>query len=142
MTNNLSKNVNNAKETFEKLKEQSFISGKNIASISNVAKVGRFSRNNFYKEDAGKGWLTLKDNILTFEKHFESLSKGKYKNPQITKYKEESKNAEKDLIKLAEQNLELLERINNFENIIKDKDNEISLLHQNLSNYYKNKEEF
>lgn len=123
--------IHRAKESFEELKKESLLKGKNIAKISNVAKNSGTSRTNLY-DQKNEEWKQLREDIDLFAKEFETLSKGKYKNPVVEKYKEESHSWEEKYKSMSSQNLELLDRINSLEQIIDEKQSTIYLLQRRL----------
>lgn len=123
--------IHRAKESFEELKKESLLKGKNVANISNVAKNSGTSRTNLY-DQKNEEWKQLREDIDLFSKEFKSLSKGKYKNPVVEKYKEESKSWEEKYKSMSSQNLELLDRINSLEQIIDEKQSTIYLLQKRL----------
>ncbi len=123
--------VKKAKNTFEELKKESLIKGKNLATINNVAKRSGTSRNNFYTLKS-KDWEDLVTDIDDFAKEFKTLAQGKYKNPEVEAHKKSAKDCEKKYISMAEQNNELLRDINDLNRIIDDKQETIDLLKKRL----------
>jgi len=123
--------IKKAKDTFEKLKQESLIKGKNLATKNNIAKQSGTSRNNFYTLKS-KDWKNLVDDIDVFEKEFLVLAHGKYKNPEIETFKKEARDYKVKYIAMGQQNYELLQNNNYLERVILDKDQTISLLKERL----------
>jgi len=125
--------VKKAQDTFEILKKESLIKGKNVASINNIAKKSGTSRNNFYTKKS-EAWKKLVSDIDNFAKEFQKLAQGKYKNPEVESHKKAAKDCKGKYIAMTQQNYELLEKINDLERIISDKDQTIYLLKKRLNN--------
>ena len=138
MPRGFTNSVKKAISTFETLKKESLIKGKNIATITNIAKESGVSRNNFYTKKS-KDWEKLVSAIENFAKEFQTLAQGKYKNPEVEYYKKLSKDLEQQYISMAGQNYELLKKINDLERIIADKQQTINFLHERLNSYKENK---
>lgn len=132
MPRGFTESVKKAMKTFEKLKKESLIKGKNLATIANVAKQSGTSRTNFY-EKKSKDWEELVLNIEDFSREFQTLAKGKYKNPEVEAYKETAKECEKKYNTMAKQNYDLLKKVNDLERIIADKQETIKLLKERLN---------
>lgn len=126
--------VQKAKNTFEELKKESLIIGKNLATINNVSKQSGTSRNNFYTKKS-KDWEEIVTDIDDFAKEFKTLAQGKYKNPEVEAHKKSAKDCEKKYISMAQQNTDLLNEINNLNNVINEKQQTIDLLNKQLDNY-------
>lgn len=118
---------------FISLKQKSYVEGKNLATMNNIAKESKTSRNNFY-EQAKKSevWGTLVEQIKDFKTEFDDYLK-------IKPSKEEKKKADlyKKLKIQMEQNLELLndknylyEQINEKNSIIEHLEKRIQTLMQ------------
>ena len=123
--------VKKAITTFDDLKKESLIKGKNIATIANIAKQSKVSRNNFYTKKS-KDWEKLVTDIENFANEFQKLSNGKYKNPEVEHYKKIAKDWEQKYISMVEQNYELLKKTNDLERIVSDKQQTINLLQHRL----------
>lgn len=119
--------IQKAKHSFENLKKESLIKGRNLATFSNISKKSKTSRNNFYTQK-NQEWEKLVEEIDQFAIEFNSLTKGKYKNPEVEAYKKEAKEWHKKYIAMTKQNYELLKEINNLNQIIKDKQQTINHL--------------
>lgn len=124
--------VNKANNTFEELKKESLIKGKNLATINNVAKHSGTSRNNFYTKKS-EDWKKIVTAIDDFAKEFKTLARGKYKNPQVETYKKSAKECETKYTAMSQQNYELLEKVNYLESVISDKKQEITSLKGRLN---------
>lgn len=124
--------VKKARHTFEELKKESLIKGKNLATINNISKQSGTSRNNFYTLKS-KDWEDLVSDIDTFAKEFTTLAQGKYKNPQVEAYKKSAKECKRKYTAMTQQNYELLEKVNYLEKVISDKKQEIASLKGRLN---------
>lgn len=126
--------VQKARNIFEELKKESLIKGKNLATINNVSKQSGTSRNNFYTKKS-QDWVDIVKDIDDFSKDFIKLAQGKYKNPEVETHKKSAKDCEKKYISMSQQNTDLLQKINNLNRIIEDKQETIDLLNKQLNNY-------
>jgi len=124
--------IKKAKDSFEELKQESLIKGKNLATRNNIAKQSGTSRNNFYTLK-NKEWKNFVDDIDIFEKKFLTLAQGRYKNPEVEIFKKKARDYEVKYTAMAQQNHEFLENINYLERVILDKEQTINLLKERLN---------
>lgn len=112
--------INKAKATFEELKKESLIKGKNLATPSQIAKRSGTSRDNLYAQKT-VDWKEFANEVKEFAKEFKTLARGKYKNPEVEVYKQEVKKWKEKYVAMTEQNYELLKQVNDLNIIIKEK---------------------
>jgi hypothetical protein len=125
--------INHVKKIFVSLKQESYVNGKNLASMNNLAKKSKTSRNNFYEQaEKSEEWCILVEQIKDFKTEFDNYLK-------IKPSKEEKKKADlcKKIKILMEQNLELIndknhlyEQINEKNSIIEHLEKRIQILMQ------------
>lgn len=132
--------VQKAIDTFEGLKKESLMKGKNLATIAKIAKRSGISRNNFYAKKS-ENWENITASIHDFAKDFKTLAQGKYKNPAVETYKKETKDYKKKYVSMAEQNYELLKIIDNLNRVINDKQQTINFLYKKLEKINISKEQ-
>lgn len=131
--------INLVNKTFISLKEESYVLGKNLATMNNLAKESNTSRNNFYEQATkSEEWKKLVDNIKDFKREFNNFlnlkSKASIERKKITQISEKLK------IQL-EQNLELLNELNDLYEQFKEKNSIIKNLEKRIQiqmkiNYY------
>jgi hypothetical protein len=122
--------INHVNKIFVSLKQESYVSGKNLASMNNLAKKSKTSRNNFYEQaEKSEEWKKLVKNIQDFKIEFNDFLNLKSK-PSIEQ-KKINQLSEKSKI-LLEQNLELIDEINNLFEQLKEKDSIIKNLENRI----------
>ncbi len=120
--------INHVNKIFVSLKQESYVSGKNLASMNNLAKRSKTSRNNFYEQaEKSEEWGILVKQIKDFKTEFDNYLK-------IKPSKEEKKKADlyKKLKIQMEQNLELLNDKNHLYEQINEKNSIIEHLEKRI----------
>lgn len=115
-------------KVFISLKQKSYSEGKNLATMNNIAKESKTSRNNFYEQaKKSKEWGILVEQLKDFKIEFDDYLK-------IKPSKEEKKRDDlcKKLKTQMEQNLELLNDKNNLYEQINEKDSIIEHLEKRI----------
>lgn len=123
--------VAKATEAFEELKKESFMKGRNVATITNVARRSGTSRTNLYQKKS-EDWRRLASNIEEFARDFERSKKGRRDDPRITALRKEIGEWKKKYLKMAGQNYELMKRIDELERILQEKRRTIDWLRKRL----------
>ncbi len=117
-------------KVFISLKQKSYAEGKNFATMNNLAKESKTSRNNFY-EQAKKSdeWSSFVEEIKDFKTEFDN-----YLNLKTKPSKEQKKIADlsKKLKNQMEQNLELLNDKNHLCEQINEKNSIIEHLEKRI----------
>lgn len=131
--------INHVNKIFISLKQESYIKGKNVASMNNLAKKSETSRNNFYDQaKKSEEWKKLVDNIQNFKIEFNNFlnlkSKPSIEQKKITQLSEKLKIQFEQNLELLNENNDLYEQLKEKNSIIKNLEKRIQI--QMKINYY------